>query len=233
MLAIAIDSSQDIGCIALGDDSRLVAEYHYAHKMDLLRRITPNIESILSDAGRAVQDLDCAIVSLGPGSFTGLRIGVTVAKSLAYVLQKPIIGVGTLDALARGVAPAKTDVICPMIFARSGEVYWSLFDSSGLERLEDYRVSSLEEVLNAVAERGSAHFCGTGARRNADAISATLGDSATVAAPWADFARGAVLLELGMRRFAAGDVDDAFALTPLYVRKPTPVLRMETGKFEV
>lgn len=220
MLTIAIDSSQEICTIALGRDSAIVAEYHFAHKMNLLRRLLPNIESMLTDVGLTKDDLDGVIVSLGPGSFTGLRIGGTIAKSLAWVLNKPIVGIGTLDAMACGVSPQSDALICPMIFARADEVYWSLFDSTASNRLLDYTVLSIDDVLDQLAAKGEkVHFCGTGARKNWDIIAARLGDTATIAHSLADFARGAALIDLGTRRLAAGDVDDAVTLSPLYVRK--------------
>ena len=228
MLAIAIDSSQDICTLTLGADSTLLAEYSFRHKMNLLRRIVPNIERILAGTDHSVQDLDGIVVAVGPGSFTGLRIGVTTAKSLAYTLAKPIVGVGTLDAIARSVSPVKSDLICPMIFARAREVYWSLFDSTARERLSDYAVSPIDEVLDTLAARGgSIHFCGTGARRNADDIASRFADTALIAPPWSDVARGAALLQIGIERLESGNVDDAFTLAPMYVRKPTPVLRLE------
>ena len=232
MLTIAIDSSQEVCTLAIGRDSTLVSECAFPHKMSLLRQMLPNIESMLADAGCAARDLEAVIVSLGPGSFTGLRIGVTIAKSLAYVLGKPIVGVGTLDAMARGIAPQDDDsLICPMIFARADEVYWSLFDCRADTRLTEYMVSSIEEVLNDVAAREKrVHFLGTGARRNWESIAARLGDSATIAPPSFDYARGAATIELGAKRLAAGEADDAMTLAPLYVRKPMPVVRLESGE---
>ena len=231
MLAIAIDSSQDMCTLTLGVDSRVLAEYSFHHKMNLLRRIVPNIESVLADTNHSVGDLEGIVVAVGPGSFTGLRIGVTVAKSLAYVLAKPIVGVGTLDAIARSVSPVEADLICPMIFARAREVYWTLFDSTARERLGDYAISPIDEALGAVAARGgSVHFCGTGATRNADDILSRLGDRQIIAAPWSSIARGAALLAIGVELLEKGSVDDVFALTPMYVRKPTPVMRLEAGE---
>lgn len=233
MLILAIDSSQEICAIALGRDSQLLAEYHFYHKMNLLKRIVPVIDQLLDDAGSKPSDLEGIIVSLGPGSFTGLRIGITIAKTLAYTLAKPIVGVPTLDAIAIGVASCATELICPMIFARANEVYWSLFDSSGEIRLEDYAVATIHEVLESVAKHGvSVTFCGTGATRNEEAIRHKFGTSAVVAKNWADFARGAALLELGAKRLHHGSVDNAQTLTPMYLRKPTPVIRLETGEFE-
>lgn len=229
MLTIAIDSSQEICALALGRDSALVAEYHFAHKMNLLRRMLPNIESMLSDANLTTADLDAVIVALGPGSFTGLRIGGTIAKSLAWVLGRPIVGIGTLDAMARGVAPVEDALICPMIFARADEVYWSLFDSTGGTQLSSYAVSSMGDVLDSLAARGErVHFVGTGARRNWEAIADRMGESATIGQPCADFTRGAALIDLGMRRLMAGQVDDAMTLSPLYVRRPM-IGKLEAG----
>ncbi|MHB9036567.1 MAG: tRNA (adenosine(37)-N6)-threonylcarbamoyltransferase complex dimerization subunit type 1 TsaB [Armatimonadota bacterium] len=228
MLTIAIDSSQEICTLALGLDSQVLAEYHFHHKMSLLRRLVPNIEMMLSDAGYCAQDLGAVVVSLGPGSFTGLRIGITTAKSLAWTLGKPIVGVPTLDAIALGASNTSVELICPMIFARTNEVYWTLTDSTAEVRLADYEVSPLSEVLDAVEMRGvSACFCGTGATRNSEAIRHRFGNKAVVSKPWTDFARGAALLELGGKRLHEGHLDDAFTLTPMYIRKPTPVVKLE------
>jgi len=233
MLTLAIDSSQDIGTLALGCDSQLVAEYHFRHKMDLLRRIMPITEELLADAGHSVRDIEGVIVSLGPGSFTGLRIGVTVAKSLAYTLGKPLVGIGTLDAIARGVAPVATELICPMIFARTDEVYWSIFDAFGTARLADYQVSTVHKALDDIQARAQAAcFCGTGATKHAEQIRHKFGNKAIVREYWSSFARGAALLDLGNRRLHEGNVDDPFTLTPLYIRKPTPVVKLETGTLE-
>jgi tRNA threonylcarbamoyladenosine biosynthesis protein TsaB len=233
MLLLAIDTSQDMAAIALGRDHELLGEYHFYHKMNLLRRINPAIEQLLWDSGHELGELDGVVISLGPGSFTGLRIGVTVAKSLAYALGKPIVGIGTLDAIARGIAPSGTELICPMMHARSNEVYWSLFDSSATVRLADYEIGSVSQVFEAVESRGvSVHFCGTGATRHAEDIRHKFGTSAVTAENWSAFARGAALLDLGCRRMQEGKIDDPFTLVPLYVRKPTPVVRLETGEFE-
>jgi len=233
VLLLAIDSSQDIGTLALGQDQELLAEHHFHHKMDLLRRITPNLEHMLSDSGRSVADLDGVVVSLGPGSFTGLRIGVTIAKTLAYTLAEPIVGVGTLHAVARGVAPTGAELICPMIHARAEEVYWSLFDSSATLRLEDYQVGAVSDVLDNVLARGvTVCFCGTGAERNRERIHHYFGSRASICESWSHFARGAALLDLGYRRLLENRVDDPSELTPLYIRRPTPVVRLESGEFE-
>ncbi|MCE5324159.1 tRNA (adenosine(37)-N6)-threonylcarbamoyltransferase complex dimerization subunit type 1 TsaB [bacterium] len=233
MLTIAIDSSQDMCTLALGQKSQLLAEYHFHHKMSLLRRLVPNIEMMLSDAGHKPHDLEAVIVSLGPGSFTGLRIGITTAKTLAWTLGIPIVGMPTLDAIAMGAADTAVEIICPMIFARASEVYWTLMDSTADVRLAEYGVSPISDVMVEVEKRGlKACFCGTGATRNAEKIRHKFGNEAVVTKPWTDFARGAALLELGNKRLSEGHVDDAFTLTPMYIRKPTPVVKLEAGELD-
>lgn len=233
MLILAIDTSEEIGVIALGSEQRVLAEYDFHCRMSLLRRLLPNIERVLDDSGHTVNNIDGIVVALGPGSFTGLRIGVTTAKSLAYTLGKPVVGVGTLDAIALSSAPTASDLICPMIHARSGEVFWALYDATGEMRIVDPDVSTVHSVLTLLAERGqSIHFCGSGASKNHEDIRHKLGNNATVAAPRSEFGRGAALLDIGSRRLREGSIDDAMSLTPLYIRKPTPVIRLETGEFE-
>lgn len=233
MLILAIDSSQDIGTIALGRDTELITEYHFYHKMNLLQRMHPTIEQVVSDAGCTVQDIEAIVVSTGPGSFTGLRIGVTVAKTLAYTLGKPVVGIPTLDAIARGVSPTLATFICPMMHARVDEVYWSLFDSTADLNMSGYEASPIEDVFKEIEDRGAPTcFCGSGATRHAEEIRRRFDGKAFVAKPWQGFARGAALIELGHERLRKGDFDDPVTLTPLYVKKPTPVVKLETGEFQ-
>ena len=230
MLTIAIDSSQEVCTLALAQKNELLGEYHFEHKMDLLMRIVPNIEQILADAKLTVNDIEGIIVSLGPGSFTGLRIGVTVAKALAYTLSKPVVGVGTLEAIARGSAPTATDLICPMMHARVNEVYWALFDASGEIKIEDYSVSSITNAINAVkAHGGTVFFCGSGTAHNEEKIRHEFGNKAIIGKPWANFARGAGLLEIGQKRLQEKKVDNVMTLAPMYIKKPTPVVKLEQG----
>lgn len=231
MLILGIDTSEEIGVVVLGRDSRLLGEYHFHCRMSLLRRLLPTIEMILADAGCGAADLDGIAVGLGPGSFTGLRIGVTTAKSLAYTLGKPLVGVGTLDALAYGCGPSATGLICPMTHARTGEVYWSLFDSTGEVRITEPAVGPLSEVFDCVLDQGSSvQFCGSGALKNAEAIRHKFGSQALVSRSWDSFPRGASILEMCEPSITAGVTHDPMTLVPLYIRRPTPVVRLEAKK---
>jgi len=238
MLSLAIDSSGDICSLALGKGPELICEHHFHHKMSLLRRINVEIEHVLSASGFGVRDIEGIAVSLGPGSFTGLRIGVTTAKSLAYTLGCPIVGVPTLDALASGAGPWNGPV-CPMIHARSGEVYWAIYRESERVSIDGdcYLVGPVQEAVQKAQELAldcaqsrqcsQALFCGGGAVVNAQMIVGLAGTGCVIAPRWQSFARGAVLLNLASARLDSGDTDDPYSLVPIYVRKPTPVVRAE------
>jgi tRNA threonylcarbamoyladenosine biosynthesis protein TsaB len=118
MLALAIDTSGDVAGLALATESKILAELSFRQKMDLLKRLVPNIDRILADSGKTRADLDGIIISLGPGSFTGLRIGMTTAKSIAQVLEKPVAGVPTLDVLAKGAAACPRSIATGRASAR-------------------------------------------------------------------------------------------------------------------
>src|SRR5690554_3863758 len=111
------------------------------------QKLMPLVDSLLSHIGLQPGDLDAVAVSAGPGSYTGLRIGASTAKGLAYALEIPLIAVGSLDALARRAAPfvAKTDYIVPMIDARRMEVYCKVLDGE-MNEIEPLSPRIIEEV---------------------------------------------------------------------------------------
>ena len=228
MLALAIDTSGNTAGLALGREDVLLAEYHFRNKMDLLRRLMPNVRSIISDARLTPSDLEGIVIALGPGSFTGLRIGVTAAKALAYALKKPIVGVPTLDVMARGLVPFK-GIICPMIYAKPGEVYAALYESDGvtLQKTMPDAAISIDALSDQLRELGTRNILlsGDGARCNLEAMR-QLG---AIAPPEHDFPRASVLLTMGIERLSAGEEDDLFSLIPHYVRRPTPEIRLEAG----
>ncbi|RKY01883.1 tRNA (adenosine(37)-N6)-threonylcarbamoyltransferase complex dimerization subunit type 1 TsaB, partial [Candidatus Poribacteria bacterium] len=126
MRVLGIDTSTTTGSIGLIDGDKVVAE----HVLDVMEthssRLMPAIDQMLKKAGLSIWDVDLIAVSKGPGSFTGLRVGVATAKGLAYALRKPIVGVPSLDVLAFGVK-FFDGLICPLLDARRGEVYGAIY----------------------------------------------------------------------------------------------------------
>lgn len=233
MLSLVLDTSGEVCTLGLGLNDEVVGEYRFYHKMNLLRRLLPNIDRLLADSGHKITDVQGIIVGLGPGSFTGLRIGVTIAKSLAYSLGKPIVGVGSLHALACSVGPVSSEMICPIVHARADEVYWMLTDHTGTNKISECQVNPIQEVLEIVTERRqSVYFCGGATSRHRQLIQERIKTQAVIGNPATAYPSAFGLLTLGIRRLTQGDSDDPLALTPMYVRKPTPLIRLESGELK-
>jgi tRNA threonylcarbamoyladenosine biosynthesis protein TsaB len=230
MLALAIDTSGDLASITLARENALVAELTFRHKMDLLRRLMPCVDDLIKDAGVEKSAIEGVVVSVGPGSFTGLRIGVAAAKSIAYGLGRPLAGVHTLDVLAHG-APASSGLVVPLMHARPGEVYCAIYRKSAdgtLERLSPDRALAVEDLVEEIKgmSESSVVFCGDGSLRNRDAIQTQI-DGAVFSPSWFNSPRGSVLAALGLGRLLRGEVDDPLTLVPHYVKRSTPEIRAE------
>lgn len=164
MKILSLDSSAIVAAVALCEDSRLLAEYTLNNGNTHSETLLPMVESMLRLYGISVKEIDLFAVSAGPGSFTGVRIGVATLKGLAFQSDKPCIGVSTLEAIAETLV-VHQGLICPVMNARRGQVYTALFRSNGeqLERLmpdSALAVTELDELLSAYGEPVA--FCGDG-----------------------------------------------------------------------
>ncbi|MBP5274944.1 MAG: tRNA (adenosine(37)-N6)-threonylcarbamoyltransferase complex dimerization subunit type 1 TsaB [Abditibacteriota bacterium] len=231
MYILGIESSASISAVCLAEGREPVAEYHFRHDMGLLRRLVPEIENLLQSAGTDASGLGAVAVSLGPGSFTGLRIGLSCAKAMAYALDIPLVGVPTLKAIARNIGCIGEDCrVCSMVFARADEVYYCIYDHA-LNELCGYSIDAVSNVLeNPLFASGTIIFAGSGCRRHKDAITAAFGKRALFADIVCDFPRGLSVISLACDRLERGERDDAAALVPMYIKKPTPVIRKENAK---
>jgi len=162
MLFLGIDTSSASGTVAVTSPERVLAEWTLEADRSHAARLLPHIRCLLREADLTLGDIRGIGVTVGPGSFTGLRIGIVTAKTLALVSGKPLVGRSTLDVLAAGL-PHAAGLLCPVLDARRGEVYWALYrtDGSGCtERITEYRVTTPEALLDAVP--GPALFAGSG-----------------------------------------------------------------------
>lgn len=135
-LILNIETATKICSVAIGKDGELVAEAELRGRQTHASQLTLLIEQCLNAIGKTLNDLDAVAVSHGPGSYTGLRIGLSTAKGICYTLEKPMIAVGSLAALANVTKirfPNENAVYCPMIDARRMEVYTAIFDENGVE----------------------------------------------------------------------------------------------------
>lgn len=231
MICLGLDTSTDISSIALADDSRLLGEYDFAHKMDLSRRLMVNITKLLQDCGIRIRDLRGIGVSVGPGSFTGLRIGVVTAKTLAQVLDIPIAGIVSLDLLAHQFAHLPEALVCPIIKVRKGEVYHAFYKASRgtLDRLSEYGASPVADLIRQVGETFSSSpffVCGDGVPDALVSLQEAFRDQVIAAPPWLAYPKAGMTARLAADRIASGQADDALSVVPLYIRPSAPEMRM-------
>lgn len=149
MLTLALESSAKSASTALVEDGRLLAQYSQNTGLTHSRTLLPMVEDLLRNTEHGVRDLDRVAVSAGPGSFTGVRIGVATVKGFCWALEIPVVGVSTLEAMAwNGLGQPGGTVICCAMDARRGQVYNALFVMEGgvPRRLCPDRAVSLEEL---------------------------------------------------------------------------------------
>jgi tRNA threonylcarbamoyladenosine biosynthesis protein TsaB len=234
MRILALDTTTDISSIAVADDRGLLGEYNFAHRMDLSRRLMPNIVALLKDCGMQMKDVEAVGVSVGPGSFTGLRMGVVTAKTMAQALDIQIAGITSLDLLAHTFDYLPDTLVCPLVKVRKGEAYFAFFRAAQgvLERLSDYQAETIEQVIEQAKGFGSHKiiFCGDAVNANVPALCQALGDRVIAAPDWLSFPKASVLARLAMEKIAEGQADDYLTLVPFYIRRSTPEIRMEEGR---
>lgn len=222
MKILGIDTSTPIGSVALIDGDNLAAE----HTLNIVQahssRLMPAIDTVLKWSDITAADLDGCAVGIGPGSFTGIRIGVATIKSLCYALNKPIVGVSTLEAVAYNLRWTN-GVICPLLDARRSEVYGAIFEGgTEWQRLSEDLCLSLDVFLDRLDPHTSPehtlNFVGDGLLTYGDAVRERLGERAHFADAIFNVPRGATIAHLGAQRLHNGDIDDYWTLVPNYVR---------------
>lgn len=218
MNILAVDTSTGSGSAALLQDDLLLAEWTLYSARTHNRRLLQVIRTLLDELGLKLQDIDGFAVTTGPGSFTGLRIGMTTIKTLAWSLQKLYTGIPSLDALAQAFVPSPLPV-CPMIDARKNEVYCALYmpDKKGaLVRSTPYRVIPPSRVAEMV--QAPTLFCGDGWRTYSNELKPIIGDSAIEASISFHSIRASHVGELARKRFLSGQAEDPVRSVPIYIR---------------
>ena len=153
MKLLAIDTATEVCGIALVEEQRLVADYRLNIKNIHNEKLVQAIENLLSDANWRLNGLDGLAVSIGPGSFTGLRIGISVCKGLAFSHNLPVAAVNTMDALVHGIHFWQGPIY-PIIKARATEVYTALYRNlNGLQRLTDYQIVNIGDFADLLKEK--------------------------------------------------------------------------------
>ena len=233
MKVLGVDTSTSCGSLGIIDDDAVVAEYALLRDETHSTRLVPAIQALLKEARLDLNKIDGMAVSLGPGSFTGLRVGLSAVKGLALAAERPVVGVPTLDALAFNL-PFTPYVICPLVDARKGEVYTALYkDGEGgrVEQLTPYQVVAPLDLLEKLPLQETI-FLGDGVEVYGELIEERLGVKVLFAPPHLRFLRGSTVAEIGLQRFKKGETDDISSMVPIYVRPSDAEIKWTKGKRE-
>jgi len=220
MLVLGIDTATKIASVGLVRDREPLGEESCPASSNHTETLLPLISRLLVRCGIPLRDVQGIGVSIGPGSFTGLRIALSAVKGFAYALSQQVVGVPTLAALAHSVTDWEGN-ICPILDARKGEVYAAFFQRERhgfLERLTPDQVCAPCALLDRLAT--PCLFLGDAVERYGSLIVERCGPAARLL-PFATYhPRGAVVARMAWERLSRGEPDDLSTLVPCYVRKP-------------
>ena len=217
MRVLAVETSTLAGGVALLDGDVLVGQYLLDVRDTHSERLMVALDRLLGDAGWTVHDLEGLAVAVGPGSFTGLRVGLSTVKGLAVALGVPVAAVPTLDAMAASL-PFAALPVCPVLDARKGEVYASLYrwDGGAMRREWEYQALAPEALAARLGEPVIVLGAGAPAIRSPHARPAP----GTHCAP-----SPASVALLGVERLRAGETVAPADLVPIYLRPPEAELK--------
>ena len=224
MRILAVDTATRTCSVALTEAAEPVVELFYSGSRTHARHLMQMIDAVMRLAESSLADLAAVAVTRGPGSFTGLRIGLSTVKGLAAASGKPVVAVSTLEALAFQ-ADDWRGLICPLIDARRNEVYYSRY------RLKDGRLSpvfpesvgSPDKAIKGISE--PVMLIGSGARLYRDFFAEKMGDAACFAPHNRHAIQGASVAALALQRLEVGDRDHLESLVPRYIRKSDAELK--------
>jgi len=219
MYILGIETSTKTGSVAVLSEKGVVAQYSLNIEVTHSERLMATVDRVLVDTGMTISQLDGFSVAIGPGSFTGLRIGLSTVKGLALAVDKPVAVVPTLLALAWNV-PYPAYPVCPMLDARKKEVYMALyvFDGTALQQKISEAVVPISQLGSRIA--GKTIFTGEAAYIHRAEIERLFGDRALIAPRSVVLPSAATIAEIGLELLNSGRHSDPDSLAPLYIRRP-------------
>ncbi len=217
MFVLGIDTSNTTLSVALMNDGVVLGEITESTKNDHSKRLMPAIEKLFIDCGKLASDLDLVAVAQGPGSYTGVRIGVTVAKMMAWTLNKPLVGVSSLEVHARNICV--DGCIVPIFDARRETVFAGAYDGTSYDVIVEDGHYELRQLLAKLNESNQTmYFLGNDAKRYEEVIVETLGDKAKfMEEETLNIPHASKLIEIGLTRTP---VENVHHFVPSYLRIP-------------
>jgi tRNA threonylcarbamoyladenosine biosynthesis protein TsaB len=226
MKILAIETSTKLGGVSIMDEEEgLIAEIRLNVEATHSERLMTLIDQALKRSSLDIGGIDLFAISIGPGSFTGLRIGLSTVKGLAFATEKPVVEVPTLEAFAWNF-PFSPYPVCTMLDARKKEVYAAVFiwKNGHFERvLGEVSIKPLE-LLETL--RGPVILTGEGVTLYRDMITDVLGDDALYPPPQYMIPSPSNVAYLGLRKARSGEISDPKSLIPLYIRKSEAEIKL-------
>lgn len=234
MLLLGIETATPIGSLALLENEQVIIERELIQKGNHSSELLPTLNEMINELALNLHELKAIAVSKGPGSFTGLRIGISIAKGLAFSLKIPLVGVPTLDALAWNLVDLCTcfgnNLICPVLDARKKQVYTALYKkelaSNKLKIFTDYLVVYPDELVGIIKQQENFDkiiFLGNGLDIYRDFFKDSLGDMAEFVFQEQNLLRASNIALLGLMRLkeaASGSRAKVCPqVLPLYIRQ--------------
>jgi tRNA threonylcarbamoyladenosine biosynthesis protein TsaB len=217
-MLLAIDTATRVASLALYGEGAVLSEHTWVSQNNHTVELIPNIVHLLAGQGATPQALTGLAVALGPGSFTGLRIGLSVAKGFALGLKIPLVGIPTLDVLAYAHAPWGLP-LWAIIQAGRGRICAAFYPQEGPPpHPDDYLLTTLAEL--EIEGEEPLLFCGEIGPQGAELLRQRLGGRAVIAPLASSLRRAGYLAELAWERLQGGERDDLAALSPIYLHRP-------------
>lgn len=220
MKVLSIDTATECASCALLDGNKLLGEINFNYKKQHSVILMDMIDILLKNTNCDITELEGFVVSKGPGSFTGLRIGMSIVKGLSQGTDKPLVGISTLDALAYNMCYTK-GIICPILDALRNNVYTALYtyENSELKKLTDYMVISIDELIMKINEYNKPIcFIGDAIPLFKDKLVSEIRDIC-FAPTHLNIAKASALGDLGINMLSSGAYDNIYDLAPIYLRK--------------
>ncbi len=218
-MQLAIDTSTDTASLALVQDNKILAELSWCCGQNHTVTLLPSLVSLLSKSGLEIGSITGIIVAKGPGSYNGLRVGISTAKGLALSLGVPIAGVSTLEAAAYQHAEAGLPV-CALFNAGRGEIAAAIYQvkDGRWQPIISEHITTIEALCSHIDKKTI--FCGELSEEISEQLRELIGEKAVVVSMAARLRRAGFLAELGNRRLMAKDLDSHASISPMYLRRP-------------
>ncbi len=215
---LAVDTASEICGVALAVDGTVGCELIVNHGGTHTKTVMHAVEAVLKTTRLTIPEIDAYVVTQGPGSFTGLRIGISTVKGMASAMDKPMVGVSSLDVLAHQ-APGDTPLVCSLMDARRNEVYWCLYrrEAQGVIPLEQAQVGPAKKIARYIDS--VCLMIGNGTHAYRHVLEPLLKDRARWIPENDNGLRPSMLARLGWEKFRQGDVEDVNIFSPVYLRK--------------